>query len=158
MSENSNQEEITKKDKSKLIGALLILPIYFVLLGFIKRFKLNYYIPEELAMIIFGLILYLPIFIGMIISFKSFKDYSIAKVFMILFLLLSIFNYYHTYFVDKEGWNGLGFFVYWLIGTVLYRISAILYYESFVGWKKTLKLLAICVLLLGFSFFIGFWG
>jgi len=157
MSDNSNQEEISKKDNSNLIGTLLVIPIYIYLLVFSKIFELNTILVEKYAMHIFGIIIYLPIITGIIISFKTDKNFNVGKAFIVIFLLLSVFNFYNTYFVDNEGWNGLGFFIYWLVCTGLYRISAVLYYESFVGWKKTLKLLGIYVLSIAFTFLIGVW-
>ena len=148
------QESIkTKKDNKleNLIGILLIMPIYMLILVVLNLRGDN--------RILFPILMYLPIIIGMVLSYKMYRNKTsiLIGVCILIFLGMAIYFFYNTYFVENTGWDGLGYFFLWLMNTVILKIFACIFYGKIVGWKKALIIFCIYVLSIISSALLGFW-
>ena len=93
----------TQKDNKleNLIGILLIMPIYMLI----------FVILNLRVFILFPLLMYLPIIIGMVLSYKNYNK-KISKsigVCILVFLVIAFYFFYQTYFVEHSGWLRLFF-------------------------------------------------
>lgn len=143
--------EIKKDNKlENLIGILLIMPIYMLI----------FVILNLRVFILFPLLMYLPIIIGMVLSYKNYNK-KISKpigVCIFVFLVIALYFFYQTYFVEHSGWDGLGYFFFWLINTAILKIFSCIFYGKIVGWKKAIIFFVIYVLSVVSSFALGFWA
>ena len=148
--------EKSSKKMEILIGVLLIVPTYIFLLIILNLLN----ITDGDNTILFPILMYLPIIIGVIISqLKKTKNNNRIISYAILgFWLLAILFYYNTYFVEHEGWEGLGPYVFWLINTAICRILSCIYYAKLFGWKKAFIILISYILIVVASFLLGFWA
>lgn len=144
MEENMEKQKDNKLEN--LIGILLILPVYvlsFVILNLRGDNR-----------ILFPLLMYLPIIIGMVLSYKNYNN-KVSKtigVCILIFLLIALYFFYQTYFVDHSGLDGLGYYFFWFINTAILKIFSCIFYGKIVGWKKALKFFFIYVLSVVCSF------
>lgn len=141
-----------RKDNNleNLIGVLLIMPIYMLI----------FVILNLRVFILFPLLMYLPIIIGMVLSYKNYNK-KISKpigVCIFVFLVIALYFFYQTYFVEHSGWNGLGYFFFWLINTAILKIFSCIFYGKIVGSKKAIIFFIIYVLSVVSSFALGFWA
>lgn len=140
-----------QKDKrlENLIGILLIMPIYMLILVILN-----------LNIILFPLLMYLPVIIGIILSYKNYNN-KVSKAMgscIFVFLVIPLYFFYQTYFVEHSGWDGLGYYFLWFINTAILKVFSCIFYGEIVGWKKALKFFIIYVLLVFSSFALGFWA
>lgn len=149
------QENIeTKKDNrlENLIGILLIMPIYMLVFVVLNLSGDN--------RILFPILMYLPIIVGMVLSYKVYKN-KISKsigVCILIFLGIAIYFFYNTYFVEHFGWDGLGYYFLWFINTAILKIFSCIFYGKIVGWKKAIIFFITYILLVVSSFVLGFWA
>ena len=149
------QENIeTKKDNKleNLIGILLIMPIYMLILVVLNLRGDN--------SILFPLLMYLPIIIGMVLSYKKYSN-KVSKsigVCIFVFLGIAICFFYNTYFVEHSGFDAIGYMFFWLIATAILKIFSCIFYGKIVGWKKAMFFFIIYILLVVSSFVLGFWA
>lgn len=153
-----NEKIETKSDKmiENSIGILLIMPIYmlfFVLLNFLNLNNGN-------NLILFPTLMYLPIIVGMALSYKIYKNEKskLISLWILIFFGLAIYFYYKTYFIEHEGWDALGYCFLWFINTGIAKILSCIFYGKIVGWKKAMVFFIIYILLLVSSFALGFWA
>ena len=144
----------TKKDNrlKNLIGILLIMPIYMLILVILNLQGDN--------RILFPLLMYLPIIIGIVLSYKNYNN-KVSKTIggcSLVFLVIALYFFYQTYFVEYSGWDGLGYYFLWLINTSILKIFLCIFYGKIVGLKKALKFFIIYVLSVVSSFALGFWA
>lgn len=144
----------TKKDNrlENLIGILLIMPIYMLILVILNLQGDN--------RILFPLLMYLPIIIGIVLSYKNYNN-KVSKTIggcSLVFLVIALYFFYQTYFVEYSGWDGLGYYLLWLINTSILKVFLCIFYGKIVGLKKALKFFIIYVLSVVFSFALGFWA
>ena len=144
----------TKKDNrlQNLIGILLIMPIYMLILVILNLQGDN--------RILFPLLMYLPIIIGIVLSYKNYNN-KVSKTIggcSLVFLVIALYFFYQTYFVEYSGWDGLGYYFLWLINTSILKIFLCIFYGKIVGLKKALKFFIIYVLSVVSSFALGFWA
>ena len=144
-----------------IVGILMVMPIYMVILMVLKAFGLN----EGGNEVLFITLMYAPILIGIILSLvskniKSSNPYTsgILIFLIIIFLGIGSYNFYYSYFVDTPGWDGFGYFLYWIGSTIVVKILSLIYYKNITGWKKALKLFGIYVIIVLCSLFLGFWA
>lgn len=149
------EENIEKQKDNKLenlIGILLIMPVYMLIFVILNLRGDN--------RILFPLLMYLPIIIGMVLSYKNYNN-KVSKtigVCILIFLLIALYFFYQTYFVEHAGWDGLGYYFFWFINTAILKIFSCIFYGEIVGWKKALKFFFIYVLSVVCSFALGFWA
>ena len=151
-----NNEVYYKRNRDLLIGILLIMPIYMLVFIVLNMFNLN----KGDNSILLPTLMYCPIIIGIFLSYKFYKN-KVNKTFgyiIIAFCILSLYFYYNTYFVEQEGWNGIGQYFLWLINTAISKIMACVFYGKIVGHKKALIFLGIYALIVILSFVLGFWA
>lgn len=144
----------TKKDNrlENLIGILLIMPIYMLILVILNLQGDN--------RILFPLLMYLPIIIGIVLSYKNYNN-KVSKTIggcSLVFLVIALYFFYQTYFVEYSGWDGLGYYFLWLINTSILKVFLCIFYGKIVGLKKALKFFIIYVLSVVSSFALGFWA
>lgn len=144
----------TKKDNrlKNLIGILLIMPIYMLILVILNLQGDN--------RILFPLLMYLPIIIGIVLSYKNYNN-KVSKTIggcSLVFLVIALYFFYQTYFVEYSGWDGLGYYLLWLINTSILKVFLCIFYGKIVGLKKALKFFIIYVLSVVSSFALGFWA
>ena len=144
----------TKKDNrlKNLIGILLIMPIYMLILVILNLQGDN--------RILFPLLMYLPIIIGIVLSYKNYNN-KVSKTIggcSLVFLIIALYFFYQTYFVEYSGWDGLGYYFLWLINTSILKVFLCIFYGKIVGLKKALKFFIIYVLSVVSSFALGFWA
>ena len=144
----------TKKDNKleNLIGILLIMPIYMLIFVILNLQGDN--------RILFPLLMYLPIIIGMVLSYKNYNN-KVNKTIggcILVFLVIALYFFYQTYFVEHSGWDGLGYSFFWFINTAILKVFSCILYGKIVGWKKALKFFIIYVLSVVSSFVLGFWA
>ncbi len=144
----------TKKDNrlQNLIGILLIMPIYMLILVILNLQGDN--------RILFPLLMYLPIIIGIVLSYKNYNN-KVSKTIggcSLVFLIIALYFFYQTYFVEYSGWDGLGYYFLWLINTSILKVFLCIFYGKIVGLKKALKFFIIYVLSVVSSFALGFWA
>ena len=144
----------TKKDNrlKNLIGILLIMPIYMLILVILNLQGDN--------RILFPLLMYLPIIIGIVLSYKNYNN-KLSKTIggcSLVFLAIALYFFYQTYFVEYSGWDGLGYYFLWLINTSILKVFLCIFYGKIVGLKKALKFFIIYVLSVVSSFALGFWA
>lgn len=144
----------TKKDNrlENLIGILLIMPIYMLILVILNLQGDN--------RILFPLLMYLPIIIGIVLSYKNYNN-KVSKTIggcSLVFLVIALYFFYQTYFVEYSDWNGLGYYFLWIINTSILKVFLCIFYGKIVGLKKALKFFIIYVLSVVFSFALGFWA
>lgn len=151
MGENA---EIKKDNRiENIIGILLIMPIYFLAFIILKNIKFG-------NRIIFPLCVYIPIIIGLVKTYKNYKN-KVSKVLVTCILILmvaSIYCFYKAYFVEYDGWDGLEYFLGWLINVFVLRIISCIFYGKIIGWKKAIIFFAIYILTVILSIKIGFWA
>lgn len=138
-------------EKTKiLIGTLLIMPICLFFLTLINLFNLN--IGNNDKSLFYLILLYVPIIIGLVLSYTVYGR-SIKKSFFIsilIFLAISIYSYYNTYVVELPGFDNLGYFIFWIISSIIAKILLCVLYGKIAGWKKIAVFLTIYVLLVLF--------
>lgn len=144
----------TKKDNrlENLIGILLIMPIYMLILVILNLQGDN--------RILFPLLMYLPIIIGIVLSYKNYNN-KVSKTIggcSLVFLVIALYFFYQTYFVEYSGWDGLGYYFLWLINTSILKVFLRIFYGKIVGLKKALKFFIIYVLSVVSSFALEFWA
>lgn len=146
--------EIKKDNRTEnIIGILLIMPIYFLVFLILKNIKFG-------NRIIFPLCVYIPIIIGMVKTYKNYKN-KVSKVLGTCILILiatSIYCFYKAYFVEHSGWAGLEYFLGWLINVIVLRIISCIFYGKIIGWKKAIIFFTIYILTVVLSIKIGFWA
>ena len=138
-----NEKLESKNDNmvKNLIGVLLIVPIYVVVVlttYFLSFMDLN-------IQTIIPWVMYLPIIIGIFLSYKKYKEKAskIIGGFILGFIVLALYFYYKTYFVELPGWGNLGYFIYWLGITAICRILTFVFYGRIAGKKKIITFLGI---------------
>ena len=139
-----------------IIGFLLLIPMYMII--FILLYYLNLQTSNNAAL--FPIILYLPIISGIMLSYKLYGD-KINKpigITTIIFCLIAYYFYYNTYFVEHEGWDGIGYYLFWALNTVICRIFSCIFYYRIVGLKKAILSLLIYIIILASSIIFGFWA
>ena len=144
----------TKKDNrlENLIGILLIMPIYMLILVILNLQGDN--------RILFPLLMCLPIIIGIVLSYKNYNN-KVSKTIggcSLVFLVIALYFFYQTYFVEYSGWDGLGYYFLWLINTSILKVFLRIFYGKIVGLKKALKFFIIYVLSVVSSFALEFWA
>ena len=110
--------------------------------------------------ILFPTLMYLPIIIGMMLSYKFYSNKASKpiSVCIFVFFVIALYSFYQTYFVEHPGWDGVGYYFLWLINTAMVKIFACIFYGKIVGWKKAISFLMIYVLSVIASFGLGFWA
>lgn len=130
------------KTKENLLGMLLIFPLFlliFMILGLIKiivGFDIFLNIDNDILMLI---LIHAPIMIGLIIENIVYKDKlrgTFRGLEVLIANLISIMFYYETYFVEHAGWDGLGFYYYWLISLFITYCLSSRFYGKAVGVTK----------------------
>ena len=144
----------TKKDNiiENLIGVLLIIPIYmFIFVGLNLRGDNK---------ILFPVLMYLPIIIGIVLAYKNYNNKISKSIsgWILVFLFVAVYFYYQTYFVELPGWDNLGNYFLWFISSAILKIFSCIFYGKIVGWKKAVNFLVVYVLLVVSSFTFGFWA
>lgn len=150
-------ENIKKSNKlDNLIGILLIMPIYMIVFVLLNVLNLN----NGDNLILFPTLMYLPVIIGIVLSYKLHgnKVSNVITVIILGILVLAICFYYDTYFVEHSGWDGLGSFFLWLITSAVCKIVSCVFYGKIVGAKKSVLFLFIYVIVIVCSFLLGFWA
>lgn len=144
----------TQKDNKleNLIGILLIMPIYMLIFVILNLRGDN--------RILFPLLMYLPIIIGMVLSYKNYnnKASKLIGFCILVFLVIALYFFYQTYFVEHLNWGNVAAFFLWLMNTAILKIFSCIFYGKIVGWKKALKFFVIYVLSVVASFAFGFWA
>ena len=163
MKKNLSTKDIGFISDETIVGVLMIMPIYMIILIVLRALGLN----KSGSEILFITLMYLPIIIGIVFSLVC-KNIKISNPYLsamlisliILFLVIGLYNFYYSYLVDldNEGFEGLGYYFYWIGSTIVVKILALIYYKNIVGWKKTFKLLGIYVVIILCSLLLGFWA
>lgn len=129
-----------KKNKGveNIIGLLLIVPIYLICF-FISRFIDLSFLSYNMSMLLPGILMYLPIGIGLILVYKFYNDKINKLVFNInlIFLGITFYYYYSFNLVEHDGWDGLGFGILWYLNSFVCRVLSVILYKNIVGWKKS---------------------
>ncbi len=148
-----------KKNKGveNIIGLLLIVPIYLICF-FISRFIDLSFLSYNMSMLLPGILMYLPVGIGLILVYKFYNDKINKLVFNInlIFLGITFYYYYSFNLVEHDGWDGLGFGILWYLNSFVCRVLSVILYKNIVGWKKALSFVAIFILLFIVMYAIGF--
>ena len=142
------------KKMVNLIGTLMVLPIYVIILFILNQFIGVYYT------ILFPITMYIPILIGLIISFISYKKESskILGLFILIFMGISIYFYYDTYYVTHDvPFGGLASFFRWILNSIILRILTIIFFGKISGIKKTIIFFLLYLVGVGLSLLLGFW-
>ena len=123
--------------KNKIIGFLLIVPIYIILFGIFKLFNL-FNLNNNIEEIIVLIVVYLPILIGLFMLNKknNKKVNKIIIISLIISLVLSLFFYIDTYFINHIGFNSLFYFFLYLVTIGISRLLLVFYYNKKVNTKK----------------------
>ena len=111
-----------------------------------------------MSMLLPGILMYLPIGIGLILVYKFYNDKINKLVFNInlIFLGITFYYYYSFNLVEHDGWDGLGFGILWYLNSFVCRVLSVILYKNIVGWKKALSFVAIFILLFIVMYAIGF--
>ena len=147
----------TNNDKNELIiGILLFAPMY--MLFFELLYLLNLRTSNNTAL--FPILLYFPIISGVILSYVKYgsRMSKLAGFITILFCFIGYYYYFNTYFVEHEGWDGIGYYLAWAINTVICRIFSFIFYIRVSGLKKASLALLIYIMILICSIVFGFWA
>ncbi len=138
----------------RLIGYLLIIPIYLIVIIILE----HSHILTNTSLLL-PILMYIPILIGIVISFifNKNKFSKILSIIIILFCIISFYNYYDTYFIEHKGLTGLSPFVYWILTSIIIRLLTIILYIKNVGFKKTLPFIITYIISILFGLFCGFW-
>ena len=130
------------KQDENLLGMLLVFPLFLLVILIFRTIDvvINYPLFKYLDnTILMGLLIHIPILIGVIIENNVYKE-KLKRTFkgidVIIFDILSFIFYYDTYFVEHSGWGGLGSFFYWLITLFITYILSARFYSKAVGSKK----------------------
>ena len=156
MSENTESKKNNKYEN--IIGILLVIPIYmlvYIILCFLKIFfkQIDFDI-----FVILPWLMYLPIIIGVLISFKKYKEKA-SKVLIIplvFFMALALYYFCNTYYIDHPGFENIGYFVYWFISTAVCRIFSYIFFRPIVGKKKAITFFLIYILIIALIFALAY--
>ena len=141
-------------NNSNLIGILFLIPIYIFIVIISIFFHINLISYEILP-----IIMYLPIFIGLILCKKNNRIINIImSILIIIFICFSVYYYYDTYYVEHPGWDGFKPFALWIINTFICRILSFIYYVKIYSLKKGLFFIGIYFLLILISYVSGIWA
>jgi len=126
-------EEIKIQDNDKYanwIGALLLLPLYFPIMILLGPVINGYWLYITLV--------YSPIIIGMILSYKNYYNRAskTLTIIALFFLLIGSLFYRNAYFVESDGWDGLGNYLLWLINVGIARLLLCIFYGKIFGLRK----------------------
>lgn len=130
-----------------LIGFLLIIPIY--ILFFVVLSLLLYLFRVNISLVnILPVIMYLPIVIGMYISYRNYKNKinKIIGVFILVFLIIGLYLCFQAYVLQHDEWDSLGYFLLWFVNETLLKIFLCIFYGKITGWKKAIIFLGIYIL------------
>ena len=142
-----------KKTRELIIGILLLMPLYLLLFYILKIINLNY-------VILVPILMYIPIIIGIILSYKC-KLNTLSKILrwlIVLFCLISIYNCLDTYYGNHPGFDGFTPFFWWNLNTAICRGLSLILYWNIAGWKKSIIIGIIYLLLLLVSYQFGLWS
>ena len=150
------------KEKSKielLSGILLIIPIYVLIFVALHILNLNSGLSSIVNELLLPLFMYLPIFLGVKLAYKTKngKDNKGTGKAVLVFLFISLFFYFDTYFISS-GWNALIPYFLWLINSIICRIISYIFYCKIVGWQRSIIFMIIYTLIIIYSTTIDFWG
>lgn len=157
-----NEDMATKSNKiiENLIGILLIMPIYMLFFVLLHWLNFNGEILFLNGKILFLILMYLPVIIGMFLSYRLYQNKvsKLISICILTFLILAVYFFYNTYFVEHSGFNGIGYAFLWLINTGITKVLTCVFYGKIVGWKKAIIFFTIYILLVISSFVLGFWA
>lgn len=157
-----NEDMATKSNKiiENLIGILLIMPIYMLFFVLLHWLNFNGEILFINGKILFLILMYLPVIIGMFLSYRLYQNKvsKLISICIVTFLILAVYFFYNTYFVEHSGFNGIGYAFLWLINTGITKVLTCVFYGKIVGWKKAIIFFTIYILLVISSFVLGFWA
>lgn len=149
MSENTKSKKKNKYEN--IIGILLVIPIYMLIYIILCFLKLYFFKQMEFDIfVILPWLMYLPIIIGVLISFKKYKEKA-SKVIIIpllFFMVLALYLFYNTYYIDHPGFDNIGYLVYWLISTAVCRVFSYIFFGPIVGKKKAIIFFLIYILII----------
>lgn len=134
-----NEDVEIKSDKivEILIGILLIMPMYILFVALLNWLNLNNGNQLILLSILIPTVMCLPIVVGIALSYKLYQN-KISKsisLCILIFLVLAIYFFYNTYFVECYGLEGV---LLWLINASICRTLSCVFYGMIVGWKKAM--------------------
>lgn len=154
--EMENNDKIQNNKYINLIGILLIMPIYMIFFVVLNVLNLNIQNND----ILLPILMYLPIIVGIILSYKIHKNKTskLISFSILLFIILAIYFYYNTYFIEYSGWDSIGWFLLWLGTTSISKILSCIFYGKIYGWKRGVLFLIIYIVTVGLSFTLGFWA
>lgn len=156
MNENSKSVKIKNNNEiENLIGFLLLMPIYMFITALSSLLNWNHIINSILITVSIGL----PVIIGMILSYKFYKnninEFGSYCTFICILLGLAIYGFYDMNFVTHTGWDGMGGIMLWFITSVISRILLFVFYGKIVGVKKTIIFFSIYIIFPIFVFLAG---
>ena len=98
----------------------------------------------------------MPIIIGLILSFKYYKD----KVEIPFEILIAIFIGLSTFFIHLTcdfdyGWEGLSYIFFCYVFGITTKILLCFFYKKIVGWRKTLLFLSSYTILILLFLLLG---
>lgn len=154
--ETESNKIIENPNLVNLIGILLTMPIYSLFSILLEFLNLNN--GNNLLMV--PTLIYLPIIIGMSLSYKLYKNKisKLISISILLFLILGMYFYCDAFLVENTGWDGLYQFILWLITTGICKLLSCIFYGKIVGWKKGLTFSIISILIVASSIALGFWA
>ena len=131
-------------------GILLIMPFHLIVTKLLKIGFIEY----EAYNILFFLSLYLTAIVGIVLLFVLYKEKinNPLSIFSLIFLALSFFHCINSFFV-KNGLDGIGHTIFFIITTIIYRILIAVLYGKRFGWKKAIPLI-ICYEVMLFSYIL----
>lgn len=148
--------KLKKENKSieTIIGFLLLVPIYIVVFFLLKVININ--VNTD---ILLPIILYIPIIVGIILSyiFEGKKSCIILSLLIFVFCFVSFSFYYDTYFVQHSNFDAIGSYIFWIATTLICRILSVIFYGKIVKWKKASIFVCISIAVYIFALCIGFW-
>ncbi len=144
------------EDKKTIIGILLTMPLYMLILMALRGLGLN----EDGNEILFITLMYAPIFAGLILSLldNNIKSNNELSIIIFILILVGLYFFYNAFFVDGEGYEGLGSYLLWILTNIICRITGCIYYGTIVGAKKGIIFFVISFILVVSSVLLGFWA
>ena len=135
-----------------LIGILLFMPFYIIVFTIINLLKLNG--PHNYVLL--PIVMYIPIIMGLILSYSKKTNKTLFYI-ILMILILGLYFYCDTYFIENFGWKSVSSYLLWVINTMLYRILSCVLYGKMFGTRKSIVLFIIYLIIIGLSLLLGFW-
>jgi hypothetical protein len=146
-----------KKNSEILIGALMVLPLYiFVWIPAVIIDPDNSILVGFVSLLLAVVALGSPV-LGILLIRRLYPS-LFKKGWLIAIgvpFVLAVYFYFQTYFVEHQGWEGLGYFFYMLFALGLVRIILLLYYGKCFGVKRAFSQLPVYAVLMGLFLLLG---